>query len=53
VSGSAEPASVRLLGAAILEKVDSRKAYADALLDQVLKAESLNERDRALPTEVV
>ena len=53
MSGSAEPASVRLLGAEILEKVDSRKAYADVLLDQALKAESLNERDRALLTELV
>jgi 16S rRNA (cytosine967-C5)-methyltransferase len=55
VSASVEQrkASVRFLGAEILGKVDSRKAYADVLLDQALKAGSLNERDRALLTELV
>src|SRR4030095_821523 len=36
----------------ILAKVDTRKAYADILLDQALKAATLNERDRALLTEL-
>jgi 16S rRNA (cytosine967-C5)-methyltransferase len=55
VSGSAEQrqASVRFFAAEILGKVDRQKAYADILLDQALKAGSLNQRNRALLTELV
>ena len=55
MSGSAEQrqASVRFLAAEILGKVDRQKAYADILLDQALKAGSLNQRNRALLTELV
>jgi 16S rRNA (cytosine967-C5)-methyltransferase len=45
--------SVRRLACEILLKVDTRKAYADALLDDALKTASLGERDRALLTELV
>lgn len=44
--------SVRRLASEILFKVDSRKAYADILLDQTLRIAALNERDRALLTEL-
>ena len=44
--------NVRQLASDILAKVDARKAYADILLDQALKAAMLNERDRALLTEL-
>jgi len=44
--------NVRQLASDILAKVDTRKAYADILLDQALKATTLNERDRALLTEL-
>jgi 16S rRNA (cytosine967-C5)-methyltransferase len=44
--------NVRRLASDILAKVDTRKAYADILLDQALKAAALNERDRALLTEL-
>lgn len=44
--------SVRRLAAEILLKVDTRKAYADILLDQTLKTAELDERDRALLTEL-
>jgi len=44
--------NVRRLASDILAKVDSRKAYADILLDQALNATALNERDRALLTEL-
>src|SRR5215510_3675941 len=53
VTGSNETNSVRQLAAAVLLKVESRQAYADILLDQTLKATDLNERDRALLTELV
>ena len=53
VSTEQRKASVRYLASEILEKVDSQNAYADVLLDQALKARSLNERDRALFTELV
>jgi 16S rRNA (cytosine967-C5)-methyltransferase len=36
----------------ILVKVETRKAYADVLLDQTLKAKSLSSPDRALLTEL-
>jgi 16S rRNA (cytosine967-C5)-methyltransferase len=52
VTGSNETKSVRQLASAILDKVDSRQAYADILLDQALKVTDLNERDRALLTEL-
>jgi len=44
--------NVRRLASDILAKVDTRKAYADILLDQALKNATLNERDRALLTEL-
>ena len=44
--------SVRRLASEILFKVDSRKAYADILLDQTLRIAALKERDRALLTEL-
>jgi 16S rRNA (cytosine967-C5)-methyltransferase len=44
--------NVRQLASDILAKVDARKAYADILLDRALKAATLNERDRALLTEL-
>ena len=46
-------ASVRRLACEILLKVDTKKSYADILLDHALKAESLTERDRSLLTELV
>jgi len=46
------PRNVRRLASDILAKVDTRKAYADILLDQALKSATLNERDRALLTEL-
>jgi 16S rRNA (cytosine967-C5)-methyltransferase len=44
--------SVRQLASEILLKVEVRKAYADILLDQALKTPSLDDRDRALLTEL-
>ena len=44
--------SVRQLASEILFKVDTRKAYADILLDQALRTTALDERDRALLTEL-
>jgi 16S rRNA (cytosine967-C5)-methyltransferase len=44
--------SVRRLASEILLKVDTRKAYADILLDQALRITALDERDRALLTEL-
>ena len=43
---------VRHLAIEILLKVDTRKAYADILLDHSLKAAALSDRDRALLTEL-
>ena len=43
---------VRQLASEILFKVDSRKAYADVLLDHSLKDAALSDRDRALLTEL-
>ena len=43
---------VRQLASEILLKVDSRKAYADILLDHSLKDPTLSDRDRALLTEL-
>jgi 16S rRNA (cytosine967-C5)-methyltransferase len=45
--------NVRGLAAAILLKVETRKAYADVLLDHTLKTTSLSPRDRALLTELL
>jgi 16S rRNA (cytosine967-C5)-methyltransferase len=54
VIGSSERGekSVRQLASEILFKVDTRKAYADILLDQALRTAGLDERDRALLTEL-
>ena len=43
---------VRQLASEILFKVDTRKAYADVLLDNCLKDSTLSDRDRALLTEL-
>lgn len=45
--------SVRELASEILFKVDNHKAYADVLLDHVLRNNPLDDRDRALLTELV
>jgi 16S rRNA (cytosine967-C5)-methyltransferase len=45
--------SVRARAAEILAKVDTQKAYADILLDRALKNRPMDERDRALLTEIV
>ena len=47
------PATVRGLATEILTKVESRKAYADILLDQALKTHVLSSQDRALLTELI
>jgi 16S rRNA (cytosine967-C5)-methyltransferase len=44
---------VRQSATEILLKVDSRKAYANLLLDHVLRHAAIVERDRALLTELV
>jgi 16S rRNA (cytosine967-C5)-methyltransferase len=45
--------SVRRLATEILLRVDTRKAYADVLLDHTLKSSPLSSRDRALLTELL
>lgn len=45
--------SVRRLASEILLKVDTRKAFADILLDQGIRTTALGERNRALLTELV
>ena len=45
--------SVRWLASEILLKVDTRKAFADILLDQGIRTRRIEERDRALLTELV
>lgn len=45
--------NVRRLASEILLKVDTQKAYADILLDQRIKTQRFQERDRALLTELV
>ena len=45
--------TVRELATQILRKVEAQKAYADLLLDQALKMQSLSDLDRALLTELV
>jgi 16S rRNA (cytosine967-C5)-methyltransferase len=52
VNASNEAKNVRRIASEILFKVDSQNAYADILLDRNLKATPLNERDRALLTEL-
>jgi 16S rRNA (cytosine967-C5)-methyltransferase len=42
----------RTLATQILTKVDTRKAFADVLLDHALKSSALDERDRALVKEL-
>jgi 16S rRNA (cytosine967-C5)-methyltransferase len=49
---SSEKKNVRQLASEILSKVDTRKAYADVLLDHSFKNAALSERDRALLTEL-
>ena len=44
--------SVRQIASEILVKVDTRKAYADILLDEALRRSGLDVRDRALLTEL-
>lgn len=50
---SKEETSVRWLASDILLNVDTRKAFADILLDQRIRNKALAERDRALLTELV
>ncbi|HEX7230776.1 MAG TPA: 16S rRNA (cytosine(967)-C(5))-methyltransferase RsmB [Candidatus Binatia bacterium] len=45
--------NVRARAAEILTQVDTQKAYADILLDRALKNDAMDERDRALLTEIV
>jgi 16S rRNA (cytosine967-C5)-methyltransferase len=45
--------TVRELASEILFKVDRNKAYADVLLDHALRSNHLDDRDRALLTELV
>ena len=52
MNASNESKSVRQLASEILFKVDCQSAYADILLDRTLKATPLDERDRALLTEL-
>jgi len=53
VTASNGETSVRRLASEILLKVDIQKAYADILLDQGIKTQGLQQRDRALLTELV
>ena len=45
--------SVRQMASEILLKVDTQKAYANILVDHALETATLDDRDRALLTEVV
>jgi 16S rRNA (cytosine967-C5)-methyltransferase len=45
--------NIRRLASEILLKVDTRKAYADIVLDHALNRAALDNRDRSLLTEVV
>jgi 16S rRNA (cytosine967-C5)-methyltransferase len=51
-SPDARAASVRSLAATILVKVDTRNSYADILVDRALRTADLDQRDRALLTEL-
>lgn len=53
MTASSENIGVRQLAAEILTKVDTRKAYADILLDSAINSNPLDVRDRALLTEIV
>jgi 16S rRNA (cytosine967-C5)-methyltransferase len=53
VSNEKRSKGVRQLASEILLKVDARKAYADILLDHILKDPVVSARDRALLTELV
>ena len=53
MTASNEETNVRRLASEILLKVDIQKAYADRLLDQRINIQKLQERDRALLTELV
>lgn len=53
MTASDEKTNVRQLAAEILSKVDTRKAYADILLDSSMRSQPFDERDRGLLTEVV
>lgn len=53
MTASSEKIGVRQLAAEILTKVDTRKAYADILLDSAINSNLLDERDRALLTQIV
>ena len=45
--------NVRARAAEILAQVDTQKAYADILLDRALRDDAMDQRDRALLTEIV
>ena len=49
---ASDPANVRELATQILVKIDTRKSYADRLLDHALESYILEARDRALLTEL-
>ena len=53
VSNEEKRKGVRQLATEILLKVDTRKSYADVLLDYSLKDATLSKRDRAFVTELV
>jgi 16S rRNA (cytosine967-C5)-methyltransferase len=53
IASSEKKKGVRQLASEILLKVDTRKAYADILLDHNLKDSARSARDRALLTELV
>jgi len=52
-SSEQKKTGVRQIAAEVLLKVDIRKAYADVLLDHVLRNAAIVDRDRALLTELV
>ena len=52
-SNEQKKTGVRQIATEILLKVDTRKAYADVLLDHVLRNAAIVDRDRALLTELV
>ena len=53
IASSEGQKGVRQLASEILVKVETKKAYADILLDQALKTPTLEDRDCALLTELV
>jgi 16S rRNA (cytosine967-C5)-methyltransferase len=50
---SAPPKSSRAIAADILHAVETRRAFADILLDRALHTNNLSDSDRALATEIV